>query len=102
MGWEDILKGGGRKGLSENAKNLVEDVMTSEKLTTLEVIEKMMQLVEASNRVKTNTRISGKNIIPPRVALGLYLNKNYSSTMEYRNHPITNEVQQVKVYFKEE
>ena len=102
MGWEDILKGGGRKGLSENAKNLVEDVMTSEKLTTLEVIEKMMQLVEATNRAKMSARRTGKMLIPTRAALGIYLNKNYSSTTEYRNHPITDQLQKVKVYFKEE
>lgn len=100
MSWEDILKRGS-KGLTKYVRTLVEDVMTSEKLTTLEVIEKMMQLVEAKNRAKTSSRISGKNIIPPRATLGMYLNKNYSSTMEYRNHPITNRVQQVKVYYKE-
>ncbi len=101
MSWEDILKAN-RKGLSENAKNLVEDVMTSEKLTTLEVMEKMMQLVEATNRAKIGPHITGTNLIPTRAALGLYLNKNYSSTMERRNHPITDEPRKVKVYFKEE
>jgi len=99
MGWEDIIRKG---GVSENAKNLVEDVMTSEKLTTLEVMEKMMQLVEATNRAKMGPRITGKNLIPTGAALGIYLNKNYSSTMEYRNHPITDQLQKVKVYFKEE
>ena len=102
MGWEDILKGGGRKGVSEHAKNLVEDVMTSEKLTTLEVMEKMMQLVEATNRAKIGPRITGQNLIPTRAALSIYLNKNYSSTMERRRHPITDEPRKVKVYFKEE
>jgi len=101
MGWEDILKAN-RKGLSEHAKNLVEDVMTSEKLTTLEVMEKMMQLVEATNRAKIGPRITGQNLIPTRAALSIYLNKNYSSTMERRRHPITDEPRKVKVYFKEE
>ena len=102
MGWEDILKAG-RKGVSENTKNLIEDVMTSKKLTTLEVMEKMMQSMEATNSLgKRRTRITGKLLIPSRAALGQYLNKNYSSTMEHRNHPITGELKKIKVYFKEE
>mgnify|MGYP003151008132 CR=1 FL=1 len=99
MGWEEIIR---KAGLSENTKNLVEDVMTSEKLTTLEVMEKMMQLLEAINRAKMGTRRTGKHLIPTRAALGIYLNKNYSSTKEHRKNPITDQLQMVKVYFKEE
>lgn len=101
MSWEDILKAG-RKGVSENAKNLIEDVMTSKKLTAPEVMEKMIQSMEAKNRAKMGARRTGKMLIPTRLALGQYLNKNYSSTKERRNHPITGELKKVKVYFKEE
>ena len=37
MGWEYILKG---KGMSDRAKSLIDDVMSSEKLTTEEIREK--------------------------------------------------------------
>ena len=90
------------KSYTKTLSDIVEDVMTSEKLTTLEVMEKMMRLVEATNRAKMGPRITGKNLIPTRKALGKYLNKNYSSTKENRKHPITDQLQRVPVYFKEE
>ena len=91
MGWEDILKG---KVMSDRAKSLIDDVMSSEKLTTEEIREKMMQSLELFNLSTTN--------MPTSAEMARYLNKNYSSERVRRTHPITEKREYKKVYFKEE
>ena len=89
MGWEDILK-----GMSYRAKGLIDDVMSSEKLTTEEIREKMMQSLELFNLSTAN--------MPTIREMAHYLNQNYSSEGIRRSHPITGSREYKKVYFKEE
>jgi hypothetical protein len=91
MGWKNILKG---KRMSDRAKSLIDVVMGSEKLTLDEVREKMMQSLELFNMSTAS--------IPTKGEMTRYLNQNYSSVRVRRRHPIKENMEYKKVYFKEE
>ena len=74
--WKNILLKRGSK-LSIHAKKLLDEIIDSEPRSTEEILERMYDEVE--KRKKNRRTTSGRNSIPTRRELQIYLNTNYNS-----------------------
>ena len=72
--WENILQ----KGISNNAKKLLDEVIDSEPRSASEILDRMYDEIEKKRKEapSNRSRILG-SYIPTRGELSLYLNKNY-------------------------
>ena len=102
MNWQDILKGRKGKGISVEAKKLIDKVMTTTPKPINTILDDMYNQMEIEKKRGNEINISGKKTIPTRWELRAYLDTNYSKVKISRktNKPVIS--QGIVHYYKEE